>query len=92
MRCTIERNWIEVIGPIWWPAGQTCAMRYDLSAYDVENIGEATRENVEQWLCTHSGDFQHVEDFYAAIGETEIPWETEESEFTFSDCMYGSED
>ena len=91
MKFTIERNWIEAIGPIWWPAGAICAMRYDLSAYDMENIGEATRENVEQWLATHSGDFQHVEDFYAAIGETEIPWEKEENEFTYADCMCGNE-
>ncbi len=92
MQFVVERNWIEAIGPIWWPAGQICAMRYDLSAHDVDNIGEVTRENVEQWLATHSGDFQHVKDFYAAVGETEISWQDEENEFTYTDCMYGNED
>lgn len=92
MRFTIERNWIEVIGPIWWPAGAVCAQRIDLSPYDMEHIGEPTRDNVEQWLCTNSGDFQSVSDFYAAIGETEIPWESEDSELTYGDCMWPAED
>lgn len=90
MKITIERNWIEIIGTIWMPAA-TCAQRKELSRYDIENIGEPTRENVEQWLTTHSGDFQSVQDFRAVIGETEIPWANEESEFTYNDCMYAEE-
>jgi len=91
MKFTVERNWIEVIGPIWMPP-VTCAKRIDLDAYDIENIGEPTRDNVEQWLCTHAGDFQYVADFRAIVGETEIPWKDEESEFTYHDCMYPAED
>ena len=91
MKFTIERKWIEVIGVIWMPA-VTCAKRIDLSAYDMENIGEPTRENVEDWLGSHTGDFQSIDDFHAVIGETDIPWKDEESEFTYCDCMFPSED
>jgi len=89
MKFTVERNWIELIGTIWMPA-VTCAQRIDLTRGDMKNIGAPSRENVEQWLTTHSGDFQSVDDFSATIGEVVIPWSNEESEFTYSDCMYGN--
>lgn len=86
MKFTVERNWIDVIGYIWLPQVM-CAQRIDLNPYDMNNIGEPSRDNVEQWLCTHAGDFQSITDFHAIVGETEIPWKNEESEFTFHDCM-----
>lgn len=86
----VRNAYVEIIGKIWMPA-VVCGQRQDLSDYDLENIGEFTRENVEQWLCTHSGDFQSVTDFRAVCGKVEIAWESEESEFTFSDAMYPSE-
>lgn len=88
---TITINQIEVIGTIWMPAS-TCAMTYKLTAHDIENIGELTRENVQKWLDTHSGDFQSIEDFHADIGDFDSPWEHEESECTFNDCMFPSEE
>jgi hypothetical protein len=91
MKFTIERNWIEVIGRIWMPP-VICAQHIDLSSYDIKNIGEATRENVENWLGSHTGDFQSIKDFHAVVGETDIPWNDEDSEFTYQDCMYGSDD
>ncbi len=91
MRYMVERNFVQVIGTIWMPA-TTAAMEYPLSSYDVENIGKLTRENVEQWLTTHSGDFQGIDDFYATVGDTEIPWNSEESEMTYNDCMYPPEE
>ncbi len=91
MKFTVERNWIDVIGQIWMPA-VTCATRRDLSDYDMRNIGEPTRENVDRWLALNVGDFQSIADFHAVIGETEIPWEREESELTFIDCMYPAEE
>ncbi len=97
MRYTIERNFVNIIGEIWQPGCGVCAMRKDLSAYDVENIaGYASevfdsptiiREAIEHWLSLNSGDFQSVADFSASIGATEFPWSNEESEFTFSDCV-----
>ena len=83
--------YVEVIGPIWMPA-TTCAQKIELRDYDLENIGTFTRAHVETWLATHAGDFQSVTDFHAVCGRRDIPWASEESEFTYSDCMYPSED
>ena len=92
---------IDVIGPIWWPAGSTAATTYNVTGYDVENMrgddGQVTRESVELWLGSHAGDFQHVTDFHASIEDgadtVDIPWQqSEESELTFNDCMYGEDD
>ncbi len=80
-------NEIQVIGDIWQPGAGTCAMTYSLRSYDLENIGELTRDNVDRWLTCNSGDFQSIEDFRADIGDWESPWESEESEYTFFDCM-----
>lgn len=98
MKYTVRKSIVRIIGTIWMPA-TTCAQEQTLSSYDVENCrddaGQITRESVEQWLTTHSGDFQSVQDFSASIedGETtvDIPWGKEESEFTFSDCMFPEE-
>jgi hypothetical protein len=68
------------------PAG-TCAMVYDLQDYEIECIGELTRDNVRAWLNTHSGDFQIVQDFHADIADFDSPWEHVESEGIFADCM-----
>lgn len=96
MRYMVERNFVQMIGPIWMPA-VTSAMEKPLDARDVETIrgygnGEINREAVERWVCFNSGDFQWVEDFRASIGELEIPWKNEESEFTYSDIMYPAEE
>ena len=88
MKFTVERNWIDVVGGIWWPYGLKCAMTYKLTPYDMENIGEPTKENIEEWLSTHTGDFSSLDGYHAVIGETEIPFETEELECTFQDCMF----
>ncbi len=80
---------IEVIGKIWMPV-KTCAMVYNLlTANDIENIGELTRENVSNWLDTNSGDFQYIIDFHASIDDFDFPWEKEESESIFHDCING---
>ena len=87
MQFTIERNWIEVIGRIWMPA-TTCAQRIDLTPSDLESIGEATPGNVGRWLTSHTGDFQSIDDFHAVVGEVDIPWDSEENEITYNDCMF----
>jgi hypothetical protein len=91
MRYMVEENFILVVGTIWMPA-TTASTRYELSRYDLDNIGEFTRENVERWLSTHSGDFQHVQDFYATAGDVEIPWATEEGEIAYADTVWQPED
>jgi hypothetical protein len=82
--------YVDVLGTIWMPAA-TCSMRYPLSDYDLENIGEFTRKNVEQWICTHAGDFQAIKDFHAVCGETEIAWASEENEMTYYDTVSDGE-
>lgn len=83
----VRRAYVQVVGVIWMPA-TTAATCYQLSDYDLENIGEFTRENVEQWLGTHSGDFQSVTDFRAVCGGVELDWSDEESELTYNDSMF----
>ncbi len=95
------KAYIKMIGQIWMPA-TVAAMRRDLSAYDIANIQgyaehltgdtQLTREAVEHWLALNSGDFQGVDDFNAVIGAAEFPWLNDESECTFLDCMFPSED
>jgi hypothetical protein len=71
------------------------AQEISLSAYDLENIGELTRENVENWLGSHSGDFSQVIDFRADLSlEDGTDWVSEwahpDSEYDFCDAMYPS--
>jgi len=82
---------VHVIGKIWMPM-VTAAYDYSLSDYDLENIGQFTRANVERWLGTHAGDFQSIEDFQAECGRKTIPWKSEESEVTYIDLRFPSED
>ena len=98
MKLTIRKSIVQIIGVIWMPP-VTCATQKTLRDYDIENMrndeGQITRESVEQWLTTNSGDFQSVTDFSASIEDGEntvdIPWASEESEFTYVDCMYPAE-
>ena len=90
MRYMVEKNFVDVVGRIWMPA-ITASMRYPLSGYDLENIGEFTRENVAQWVGTHAGDFQSVQDFYATAGDQEIPWASEEGELAYLDTLRAEE-
>lgn len=89
------KSYIQVIGPIWMPQ-TTGATIYNLTSYDIENIKneneEITREDIDRWLCCHSGDFQYVKDFSAYIEDEDFPWEDEENEWIFQDLMYPSED
>jgi hypothetical protein len=102
MRYMVTKNFVQMIGTIWMPA-TTAAMQKDLTDYEINNILDAaeyqtgerklTREAIEDWLGTNSGDFQCVDDFYASIGNEEFPWEKgEESELTYHDCMYPSQE
>ncbi len=100
MKYVVRKSFVDVVGHIWMP-NTVAAMRYPLSNYDIENIrqqddGIIDREAVEQWLTCHSGDFQSIEDFSASIEDgdksIDIPWDDEDSEYTFSDLMYPSED
>lgn len=85
MRYTVRTSIVEVVGNIWQPGVGLCAYQYTLSPSDVENCrdaeGNITRASVEDWLGSHSGDFQHIIDFHTSLevgAETlDFPWEEE---------------
>ena len=97
MRYVVSESVVEVIGSIWWPYGATCAMTYKLSSYDIDNATDenrkVTRESVDRWVSTNTGDFSEVIDWSASIepGDgsktVELPWQDENSEMIFIDCM-----
>lgn len=82
----VRRAYVIVLGRIWMP-NCLASLRIDLRDYDLENIGEFTRDNVEQWLTSHSGDFSSVVDFTAECGNTRIEWESEENELAYLDTL-----
>jgi len=43
-RYMVERNYVQMIGPIWQPGFDCCAMDKELSAYDVRNIRGIAKE------------------------------------------------
>ena len=81
----VRRAYIDVLGYMWLPK-VLAAKRVQLSDSDLENIGEFTRDNVDSWIALHEGDFQTIDDFYAVVGEQEIPWKKDSSESNFIDC------
>jgi len=78
---------IDVLGAIWQPGFDACAMTYSLTAYDVGNMRgrtlargggdrsqtSITRADVEDWLGANSGDFQSITDFAASIDDGPLP-------------------
>jgi hypothetical protein len=94
-RYTVEHNYVRVLGRIWLPP-VIAAVEYPLTAHDLaqlrDDAGEITRDDLDCWVSTHAGDFQHVIDFSASIGDTEYPWAEEESELAYNDCMYPQEE
>ena len=87
MKFEIDRNWIEVVGVLW--EGTRASLRIDLKPKDIAEIGKPTRENVAMKMLgplKYGGDFQVIIDFHAIVGETEIPWATEEGEALWDDC------
>lgn len=77
--------YVIILGKMWM--GGTASLHKDLSDYDLGNIGEFNRENVEQWLTSNSGDFSSVTDFTARCGDVEIEWSSEENEMAYCDTL-----
>jgi len=54
---------------------------YELTASELCEIGEFTRENIVKWFESHRGPdwvgVLPVEDFHAVCGDIDIPWATE---------------
>ena len=72
-----------------------CSLRITPSAYDIENMrngdGTITRESVEDWLGSHTGDFQNIMDFYADIeapeGNLVFEFASEDGELAYLDTI-----
>lgn len=77
-----------------------------LTAGSIER-SELTREGIEDWLTRNAGDFSAVEDFsadwttpldpcptckQARCDSHEIGWNDPDSEFTWADATFGSEE
>lgn len=78
---TVKTREVFILGRGWY--GQQMAYLYKLPKDIVR-----TREGVQDWLDLNAGDFSHIDDFAASIEYDEIPWETEDSEYTYNDAMY----
>ncbi|MFZ1059245.1 MAG: hypothetical protein WAP47_08635, partial [Candidatus Rokuibacteriota bacterium] len=77
---------IDVVGHIW--QGQTCAYSYALSDHDLKGIGTFDRDSFSDWLDTHAGDFESIQDFAAYVGDQSIAWASEDAECLFINTMY----
>jgi hypothetical protein len=94
---TVHKSIIQVLGRIWLPP-VVCAMDIELGEYEIGNMITLDREGVLNYLYTHCGDFQEIIDFRADLynhydkANVVIEWESPESEYTYNDCMYPSEE
>jgi hypothetical protein len=92
---------IRVVGHLWQP-GFTAAQDVSVDARALDQIKngrpltEVTRDDVADWLTTHTGDFSAILDFQAEFSEGAVDhvlsWASEDSEFTYTDCMCPVED
>jgi hypothetical protein len=103
MRYTVVKSQIDVVGYIWQPGIGLCAMSYNPRADDLREAdilpateGPITRESVQRWIDTHSGDFSEIVDWRAEIEDGDetivFEWNNEDNELAFNDAMFGSEE
>lgn len=94
MKYLVKKSVVDVVGRIWMPQA-VCSLRIVMSRYDVDNArdddGNITRDSLESWLHTHTGDFSEIIDFRASIedGEQsiEIPFASEDGESQYLDTI-----
>lgn len=92
------KSYVEVLGRIWMPAVMA-AQHINLRQYDIDNMrdddGKITRDSLEDWLGSNTGDLQSIYDFSATIKDGEsviqIDWENEENAFEFFDLVSPAE-
>lgn len=90
---TVAIRRVDVIGRIWQPLSGVCAMSFNLTMNDVQDIrgsgdGQLTRDGVRLWLSSNAGDFQSIQDFRADTEDFLSDWADPNSEYAFLDCMY----
>lgn len=96
----LGRTWGAYLGDPPQSAGT-----YVLKVWHEEPV--PTRDELEHALCLNSGDFASITDFRASWRQGddecphchhvagvygESPWQADESEPTFQDCLYGDSD
>ena len=67
---------ICMLGKMWLPM---CNAISDFNIV-LDDIGEFTRDAIEDWLGTHAGDFSSITDFYAELEETRYGYDEETQE------------
>mgnify|MGYP001582538419 FL=1 len=80
---------VQVLGVHWGAyleQGHLLAITHPTAASEYSAPLMRTREELENWLGTHSGDFSEIMDFAAL---PDIPFESEDNEMLFWDLMYG---
>lgn len=104
MRYMVKTSFVDVLGRLWM--GGVASLRIRLSDYDIRNIqdhstdegdkhGQINRAGLEQWLTSHSGDFQQVIDFSASIEAVangkdrtfDFDWASEENAMQYLDTI-----
>ena len=96
MQYTVTKNIIQVIGYIWMPRTMA-AMEYTLDNRDLERYSiskdNPTREDIERWISTNTGDFSNIVDYRADIGQNKILyWKDPESEFIYNGITFPVDD
>lgn len=94
MKYLVKKSVVDVVGRIWMPQ-IVCSLRIEMRQYDLDNArdndGRITRDSLELWLCSHTGDFSHIIDFRASIEDGEesirIDFATEEGESQYLDTI-----
>lgn len=102
MRYQVRKSYVIIIGKNWY--GQTCSLEKNLTDHDLCNISaenitlekpnpkNITRDTIEQWLTSNSGDFSSVDDFKASISlatgeDFDLDFSKEESEMTYANTL-----
>lgn len=96
---------IQVVGKGWY--GQTLATEMTVKIGNgpfLTNI-QPTKDDIEDYLTSHTGDFKSITDWAAVAyhqerktgittttDETVKEWDSEDDDCTFLDCMYPSDD
>ena len=81
---------VDVVGRLWMGGigSTTYKMPMDTALQVLALDSDGLRRSaVKDWLDTHSGDFQAVDDFRASLAAWDSPFETEEGEIAYYDTL-----
>ena len=87
---------VRFVGLIWQPDTELFSAELPITAADLKEIGEFSRENVLRWLTTPSfngtrtPDFSQIVDF-SATATISLPWGNKEHAWGFADAPLKAE-